>query len=52
LALVIRFLNEKWQPQHITLGLFEANETTGAMERNLIELLDQYDLKKKIVAYV
>jgi hypothetical protein len=27
-ALVISFLNEKWQPQHITIGLFEVNETT------------------------
>jgi hypothetical protein len=27
-ALVINFLNEKWQPQHITIRLFEANETT------------------------
>jgi hypothetical protein len=47
-------LNEKWQLQHITIGLFEANETTRQfMARNLIELLDQYDLvKKKIVAYV
>jgi hypothetical protein len=27
-ALVINFLNEKWQPEHITIRLFEANETT------------------------
>jgi hypothetical protein len=26
-ALVISFLNEEWQPQHVTIGLFEANET-------------------------
>jgi hypothetical protein len=26
-ALVISFLNEKQQPQHITIALFEANET-------------------------
>jgi hypothetical protein len=33
--------------------LFEANETTKqAMARNLIELLDQYDLRKKIIIYV
>jgi hypothetical protein len=31
----------------------EANETTKqAMARNLIKLLDQYDLRKKIVTYV
>ncbi len=53
-ALLINFLNEKLQLQHITIGLFEANETTRQfMARNLIELLDQYDLvRKKIVAYV
>ncbi len=49
-ALVISFLNEEWQPQHITIGLFETNETIRyAMARNLIELLDQYDLRKKII---
>ncbi len=38
-ALVINFLNEEWQLQHITIGIFEANETTRqAMARNLIEL--------------
>ncbi len=32
---------------------FEANETIGqVMARNLIELLDQYDLRKKIITYV
>jgi hypothetical protein len=53
-ALVISFLNEKWQPQHITIGLFEASETIGqTMARSyLIELLDQYDLRMKIIAYV
>jgi len=27
-ALLISSLNEKWQLQHITIGLFEANEIT------------------------
>ncbi len=52
-TLVINFLNEKWQPKHVTIGLFEANETIGqAMARNLTELLNKYDLRKKNVAYV
>ncbi len=52
-ALVINFLNEKWQPQHMTIRLFEANETTRqAMARNLIELLDQYDLREKNITYM
>jgi hypothetical protein len=52
-ALVISFLNEKWQLQHITIRLFEASETTRhIMARNLTKLLDQYDLREKIIAYV
>jgi hypothetical protein len=52
-ALVIKFLNEKRLSQHIIIGLFKANETTKrALARNLIKLLDQYDLRKKIVTYV
>jgi hypothetical protein len=34
-------------------GLFEASETTSwVLAKNLIEWLDQYDLRKKIIAYV
>ncbi len=51
-ALVINFLNERWQPQRITIGPFEANETTRVMVKNLTEMLNQYDLKKQIVACV
>ncbi len=35
-ALVIIFLNNDWQPKHITIGLFEATQTTGqALARSL-----------------
>ncbi len=44
--LVINFLNEEWQPQHIVIRLFEASEfIRQAMARNLTKLLDQYDLR-------
>ncbi len=44
--LVINFLSEEWQPQHIVIRLFEASEIIGqAMARNLTKLLDQYDLR-------
>jgi hypothetical protein len=40
-TLVISFLSEKWQLQHITIGLFEANETTGHVTvKKLTKLLD------------
>jgi len=37
----------------IIVGLFEASETTSwVLARNLTKLLDEYDLRKKIIAYV
>ncbi len=42
-----------WKLKHVTLGLFEAAETIRQMlARNLIELLDAYGLRNKIITYV
>jgi hypothetical protein len=42
-----------WQPKHITFGLFEAtNISRQTLTINLIEILDTYELKRKIVIYV
>jgi hypothetical protein len=52
-VLVINFLGSNWKPKHVTLGLFEATKTIGQMlAKNLIELLDAYGLRNKIIAYV
>jgi hypothetical protein len=52
-TLVINFLSSDWQPKHVTIGLFEATETIGqALAKSLIELLDKYGLRKKIIIYV
>jgi hypothetical protein len=51
-ALVINFLDENWQPKKVTIGLFKATKTTCALSRNLKELLDSYELRKKIIIYV
>jgi len=48
-ALVIKFLDENWQPKKVTISLFEASQ---ALTRNLKKLLDSYGLRKKIIAYV
>jgi len=41
-----------WQPKHITLGLFEAtNISRQSLAINLIEILDTYELKRKIFIY-
>jgi len=39
--------------KHVKFGLFEAYETSRhALAKNFRKLLEQYDLMKKIVAYV
>jgi hypothetical protein len=52
-ALMIKFLNNDWQPKHVTIGLFEVTKTTSqTLVISLTELLDKYGLKKKIIFYV
>jgi hypothetical protein len=51
--LVIIFLGSNWKPKHVTLDLFEVPKTIGqALATKLIELLDAYGLRNKIMAYV
>jgi len=51
LVLVIIFLD--WKPKQVILSLFEDAETTRqALVRNLIDLLDAYGLRNKIITYV
>jgi hypothetical protein len=46
-------LANDWLGKHITIDLFETIEIiTQALKKNLVELLDQYKLRKKIIAYV
>jgi len=52
-AFVINFLGFTWQPKQVTIGLFEAIKTIGqTLVNNLTKLLDQYELRNKIIAYV
>jgi hypothetical protein len=52
-ALVINFPSNDWQPKHVTIGLFEAIETTWqALAKIWRELLDKYGLMKNIITYV
>jgi hypothetical protein len=46
-------LSNDWQPNHVTIGLFEAIEIIGqTLAINLTYLLDKYGLRKKIITYV
>jgi len=52
-TLVINFINSKWVPYNVTLGLFEAiNTIKVAMVTQVKDLLSSYDLLNKLVAYV
>ncbi len=52
-ALVIKIWGVDWQLKHIAIGFFETFDTSGhALAKDLIDLLNKYDLRKKIIAYV
>jgi len=51
--LIIIFLRFDWKPKHVIFDLFEVAETIGqALAKNLINFLDAYGLRNKIIAYV
>jgi hypothetical protein len=46
-------LGSNWQPKQVTIGLFETTKITKiTLSKNLTNLLDQYGLRNKIIAYV
>jgi hypothetical protein len=52
-AMIVNFLSTNWEPNHITIGLFEANDMNGAiMVVKFKHVLDKFALMHKIVAYV
>ena len=52
-ALVVNFINDCWMPHHGTVGLFEAQDTSGAALAEIVKpLLDEFKLTNKIVACV
>jgi len=51
-ALVKRNLGSNWKPKQITLVLFKVAKTIRQpLHVNLIDLLDAYDLRNKIITY-
>ncbi len=47
------FLNHKWEPCHVTIGLFEIVNTYGfAMAMQMNDVLVEYGFNAKIVPYV
>jgi len=52
-ALVIIFKEYYWKSKHVTIDLFEALKITWhSLVKNLIDILNEYGLGNKIIAYV
>jgi hypothetical protein len=52
-ALVVNYINKKWEPCHVTVTIFDVHETSRvAMAIQFKDLLAQYNLLVKIIAYV
>ncbi len=50
---VVNFLSTNWEFKHITIGLFEAHDMSGAtMVVKLKQILENFSLTQKILAYV
>ena len=47
-ALVVNFIDDCWVPRHVTVGLFEAQDTSGASLAEIVKpLLDEFKLARK-----
>lgn len=52
-TLVINFLSPQWEPHHVIMGLFGANDITKVgSARQLKGLLERFQLTFKILCYV
>jgi hypothetical protein len=51
-ALVVNYIDKKWKPCHIAMGIFEVHEIIWVtMALQLKDLLVQYNLFDKVIAY-
>ncbi len=52
-VMVVSFLNDSWEPNHVTMRIFEVQNTTCATMANQVKvLLDFFGLLDKIITYV
>jgi hypothetical protein len=52
-VLVMNYINKKWEPCYVVVGIFEVHETLkAAMAIQFKDLLVRYNLLDKIIAYV
>jgi len=51
--LIVHFLNDKWEPCHVTIGFFEiANTSRSAMALQVNDVLAKHGLNACVLAYV
>jgi len=49
-VLIVHFLNDKWEPCHVTIGFFETKNTFGnAMAMQINDVLAKYELNVQIL---
>jgi hypothetical protein len=52
-CLIVNFTYSDWEPQHITIGVFEASNTVGAILIIIVKrLLLDFHLTDKVILYV
>jgi hypothetical protein len=52
-VMVVSFLNDYWDPNHVTMGIFKVQNTAGVGMANQIKvLLESFSLLDKVIAYV
>jgi len=52
-VMVVSFINSFWEPIHMTVRVFEVQNTTnGTMENQVKILLDSFGLLNKVITYV
>jgi hypothetical protein len=52
-ALVINYLDERWTPRHVIVGLFEVSKTTSnTMTLQLQTLSENFGLICRVIAFV
>ncbi len=53
MVLVVNIFLTDWKPHHVTIGLFEANDTMGAwLARQLKTMFEKFGLISKVLCYV
>ncbi len=52
-SMVVSFLNDSWEPNHVIMGIFEVQNITCATMANQVKvLLDSFSLLDKVITYV